>query len=219
MQLSAHLFSSVQLFACAFVECVTFRSRGERNFGPKTRFQSWLTLSPDLLTVQVNSRIWAIEKERMGADSVAMEAYLSHLRLRTSPTYEHLPRPEVIAPSPAPARSLTGLVSSESSGDAPPSVTLEGAAPVGWGSRRQHAVHVHTGTVRAAGPTGDPFVTNSIDSSDDQLHQQRGFWEALLAADPIIQVRSSLLGLRTKKLYPNMIHNLVERCNGAALAS
>ena len=38
--------------------------------------------------VQVNSRIWALEKERMAADSTRMAAYVEALHLRRPPSVQ-----------------------------------------------------------------------------------------------------------------------------------
>jgi len=38
--------------------------------------------------VQVNSRIWALEKERMAADSTKMAAYVEALHLRRPPSVQ-----------------------------------------------------------------------------------------------------------------------------------
>ena len=120
----------------------------------------------------------------MAEDSVAMEAYLAHLRLRTAPALVHASRPD--APSPAPVRPRDDKSpGGGSSGDASPEVIAGSGIKA---SGRQHAVHVHTSAVRAAGPTGDPFMANSKADGNDELHQQQGFWKALMEADPVIQV-------------------------------
>lgn len=115
-----------------------------------------------MLTAQVNSRIWALEKERMAHDSASAETYMQHLRLR-------------VAPAPA----FSG-----------PAASSAGGGPAG--AAAPSVARMHTSVPRSAGPSGDPFVANSMagaagGGSEQQL-QQQGFWRAMLAADPVAQV-------------------------------